>query len=106
MERADLTRQRCVNHYQREAVARCPECRRFYCRECVTEHEDRVICASCLSRQVQQAPRDRHPLRPVLRGIHLFVAFLVLWLFFYYAGRILLSLPDSFHEGTLWEEGR
>jgi hypothetical protein len=99
-----LTRQRCATHWQREAVARCPECRRYFCRECVTEHEDRVICASCLSKQVQRAKTTRHPLRPVARAFHLFLAVIVLWLFFYYAGRALLSLPDSFHEGTLWED--
>lgn len=104
MERAELSRQRCVNHWQREAVARCPECRRFFCRECVTEHEDRVICASCLSKQVKQAAKPRRSFRPVFRALHLLLAILTLWLFFYYGGRILLSLPDSFHEGTLWEE--
>ena len=106
MDRNDLSRQRCVHHWQREAVARCPECRRFFCRECVTEHEDRVICASCLSKQVQQAAAKRHPFRPLARALHLFLAILTLWLFFYYMGRILLSMPDSFHEGTLWEESR
>ncbi len=25
------------------------------------------------------------------------------WLVFYLAGHLLLSLPDSFHEGTLWK---
>ena len=106
MERADLSRQRCVNHFQREAVARCPECRRFFCRECVTEHEDRMICAACLNKQVKQQAQRRHPFRPVLRTLHLLLAILTLWLFFYYTGRILLSLPDSFHEGTFWEESR
>lgn len=104
MDRAELSRQRCVTHWQREAVARCPECRRFFCRECVTEHEDRAICAMCLSKQTARAGEKRHPFRPVLRSAHLLLGVLVAWLFFYYAGRILLSLPDSFHEGTLWEE--
>jgi hypothetical protein len=42
----DITQQRCLNHMLREAVARCPECSRFFCRECITEHEDKVLCAS------------------------------------------------------------
>ncbi|MBT8374528.1 MAG: rhomboid family protein, partial [Deltaproteobacteria bacterium] len=33
----DLALQRCNNHGQREAVARCPKCRRYFCRECITE---------------------------------------------------------------------
>lgn len=43
-----LARQRCWSHAGREAVSRCPECRRFYCRECVTEHDGRLLCVQCL----------------------------------------------------------
>ena len=42
--------QRCFNHAGREAVARCPECGQFFCRECITEHEDRVLCSACLKK--------------------------------------------------------
>ena|SRR6186713_890205 len=100
----DLTQKRCVNHWQREAVARCPVCNRFFCRECVTEHDDRVICASCLNKQIAQKEASRMSLRPVMRAFHMAFAILVLWMFFYYMGEILLSLPDSFHEGTIWGE--
>ena len=48
----DLLHQRCFNHMLREAVACCPECRRYFCRECVTEHEDKVLCAACLGHKV------------------------------------------------------
>ena len=50
MNTSALTHQRCFHHSHREAVARCPECRQFYCRECVTEHDYRVICATCLKK--------------------------------------------------------
>jgi hypothetical protein len=30
---------------------------------------------------------------------------LLLWMFFYYLGLILLELPSSFHEGNLWQDG-
>ena len=43
-----LAHQRCFNHALREAAARCPGCGNFFCRECVTEHDDRVLCAACL----------------------------------------------------------
>ena len=42
--------QRCWNHEAREAACRCPACGRSYCRECVSEHEGRLLCAACLSR--------------------------------------------------------
>ena len=44
----DLSLQRCRNHAEREAVARCPGCGHHFCRECVTEHDDRILCAACL----------------------------------------------------------
>ena len=40
----------CKIHPAREAVARCPECSSYYCRECITEHEFRMVCASCLAK--------------------------------------------------------
>ncbi len=51
----DLSGKRCFNHAGREAAARCPGCRRFYCRECVTEHDGRVLCAECLRRRAHDA---------------------------------------------------
>jgi len=104
MSRFDLSQQRCLNHQQREAVARCPECKRYFCRECIAEHEDRVLCASCLRKL--QAPEDKkkRPLRLLFRTIQLLCSVLLLWLFFYYMGEVLLLFPTSFHEGTFWEK--
>jgi hypothetical protein len=86
-------------------VARCPECKRYFCRECVTEHEDRVLCSGCLGKL-----RDASGSRParfseVIRLFHFLAGLMALWVFFYYMGQILLSLPSSFHEGTLWQSG-
>ncbi len=104
MSRFDLSQQRCLNHEQREAVARCPECKRYFCRECIAEHEDRVLCASCLRKL--QAPEDtkKRPLRLLFRTIQLLCSVLLLWLFFYYMGEVLLLIPTTFHEGTFWEK--
>jgi len=55
----DLAYQRCLNHTFREAVARCPECGHYFCRECITEHEDRVVCASCLRKLVESSAGGR-----------------------------------------------
>ena len=52
---SNLTFQRCFNHAAREAVARCPACGHYFCRECITEHDDRVICAACL-RKLARVP--------------------------------------------------
>ncbi len=99
-----LAQQRCVNHLQREAVARCPECKSFYCRECVTEHQDRVVCAACLKKLEAPRPERVKKLPALMRGMQGLVGLLIAWLSFYFLGRLLLSLPASFHNGTLWQE--
>jgi hypothetical protein len=102
---ATLTSQRCLNHAAREAAARCPECGRFFCRECVVEHEQRVICAGCLARLA--APVSRVPRRlrfsAVLPVAGFGIGFLMAWLAFYFVGRMLLAVPDDFHANKIWK---
>lgn len=101
----DLLHQRCFNHMLREAVARCPECHRYFCRECVTEHEDRVLCAACLGIQINADVTRLSRFGALARIAHFLLGGMLLWIFFYYLGQILLSLPSAFHEGTLWDMG-
>lgn len=98
----DLVHQRCFNHGAREAVARCPECRHYYCRECITEHEGRVVCARCLEALVTASGARRIRRRHITAGAEWVVALAVAWVFFYLVGRLLLALPDTFHDGSLW----
>jgi hypothetical protein len=98
----ELTYQRCANHAAREAVARCPDCKRFFCRECVTEHDDVVLCSNCVARRLQKS--ERKHIRGFLRVLPLAAGFLTAWLFFYWIGELLLLLPSSFHEGTFWQK--
>jgi hypothetical protein len=97
-----LAAARCRIHPDREAVARCPSCEGFFCRECVTENAGRFVCAACLRAAAAAAdgPRVRGevPRLVALTGIGLGC----LWFLFYGAGRVLILLPASFHEGTLW----
>ncbi len=99
----DLSHKRCFNHGFREAVACCPECGRYFCRECVTEHENRVLCASCLKKLIRTSVRKPFRLGGLIRMVQFLVGALLLWMSFYYLGQILLSLPTSFHEGTVWQ---
>jgi hypothetical protein len=101
----DISHQRCFNHLLREAVARCPQCQRYFCRECVTEHEDKVLCAACLRADAGLNRSDRSQLGGLMRMMHFLLGATLLWVFFYYLGQILLSLPSAFHEGTIWEKG-
>ncbi|MEK7685231.1 MAG: rhomboid family protein [Verrucomicrobiota bacterium] len=100
-----LSQQRCLNHAGREAVARCPVCHQCYCRECVTEHDDRLICAACLKKAFPPLARRRFRLARVLRAGQCALGMLTAWLFFYWMGQALLSIPTSFHEGTVWQGG-
>lgn len=91
---------RCLLHPERESVARCPECRQAYCRECITEHDGRVICAACL-RKLTRKP-ERRPVRLgwLFRPVHLATGLLVGWFLFYTLGRLLLQIPSEWHEGS------
>lgn len=97
-----LLRQRCFHHPGREAAARCPACRRFYCRECVTEHEGHVLCAMCLGDRTGLGRRRGRRLGWLLAPVQLAGALLLSWLCFYALGQALLAIPSSFHEGEAW----
>ncbi len=97
-----IARQRCFNHSLREAVARCPECARCFCRECVTEHDDRVLCASCFSALARSSEQSPLRLSFIKRVVQLAFSFLLLWFMFYVLGQALSSLPASVHETAFW----
>ena len=97
-----LATQRCFHHSLREAVALCPECRHYYCRECITEHDDRVICATCLRKLAVVTEKKRVSFAWVPPLLQLSFGVGVIWLFFYFFGAALLSIPSSFHEGEVW----
>lgn len=99
---SDLSRQRCFNHAGREAAAQCPQCRRFFCRECVTEHEGRVICATCLIKLIDKANRPHRGLGAIITAGAGIAGIVVAWLMFQCLGQLLLELPTSFHEGNVW----
>lgn len=99
---ATLAQERCFHHTDRQAAARCPRCRHCYCRECITEHDEKIICASCLA-QLARPRKSAARLISLLTVPTGFLAgFLAIWLFFHLLGRGLLLLPDKFHEGTVW----
>lgn len=104
-----LTRQRCAIHLEREAAARCPSCGQFFCRECVTEHGGRLLCAACLRAlfaAAQRPARARRAWKKLLlatgRAAVLALSLFASWFFFHLLGRKLVSLPDEFHIDNLW----
>jgi hypothetical protein len=99
---AGLRQQRCHNHAGREAIARCPSCGNFFCRECITEHDDRILCAACLKRQT--APQEhRRRVLPIGRLCAALIGVVAAWFYFYVIARVLVATPTQFHEATLWK---
>lgn len=103
---SSLRSRRCQRHAAREAVALCPECRGYFCRECVSEHDGKILCGHCLAASIPQT-RNRRKIFGRLFDLVLGAAGLVtLWLCLYYFGDMLLAIPSSFHEGTIWDSFR
>ena len=91
-----LIRQRCWIHSSREAAVRCPHCERFYCRECVTEHHGKMMCAACVAAISRPAASTRS--RGVLWTVFAAGGFLLAWLIFYYLGAMLARIPADFFD--------
>lgn len=97
-----LAQKRCFHHGAREAVARCPQCKRFFCRECITEHEDQVLCKYCLKDRATSPEKRFGGFRRFYRVTQLAIGTVIIWLVFYYVGYMLILIPTAFHEGTIW----
>lgn len=95
--------QSCLHHSEREAAARCPVCRQYFCRECITEHDDQVICAACLKKTIQRETTSRRNFSSLNLGMGWILSVGVAWATFYSIGRILLAIPTTFHDGSLWQ---
>jgi hypothetical protein len=94
---SSLAQKKCFNHAQREAVARCPGCKRDFCRECVSEHDNKLLCTSCLS--AIDAPQEsaRRTFSFLIPAAQLFIGLFILWISFYVLGNVLLFIPTDFH---------
>jgi hypothetical protein len=98
-----LTLQRCLHHVEREAVARCVSCTQHFCRECIVEHEGRVVCAECRKKLIANVQTRRGMMRRLAAGAHLLLSVFLLWFCIYLFGKALLLIPSSFHEGDVWK---
>ena len=98
-----FAQQRCFVHPSREAVSLCLECRRAFCRECVVDHDGRLICAACLARLQAPTPRGSRMGRKLASTAATGFALLLCWILFYMAGRLLMLAEPAHHtfdEGT------
>ena len=99
-----LSKQHCFNHANREAIACCLECNRYFCRECITEHNGRFVCSGCLQNISDGEKSKSNSFLVIPQLIYALLAFLLLWIIFYSIGDKLQSIPTKFYKGALWEE--
>lgn len=99
-----LHARRCVRHSTREAAVRCPACGEFFCRECVVEHDGKLLCARCVARTSVARETRRQRLASLRRAGSATAASLALWMLFYAMGALLLKIPADFHDGTIWKK--
>ena len=99
-----LHARRCVRHPAREAAARCPGCGEFFCRECVVEHDGKLLCATCIARAAAAGERRSQRRAAVRRTAATAGAAVVLWILFYAGGAVLVRIPPDFHDGTIWKK--
>ena len=82
-------------------MCRCPECGRSYCRECVTEHEARLLCAACLQK-VERAGRSRRGAGRLVPASLALAGVLFAWLMFYGAGEALILFTSRLEQAS-WQ---
>jgi hypothetical protein len=81
-------------HPLREAAARCPHCQGTFCRECVTDEDDKLACPPCLGRMTRPpAPKPSlaRQFRQVLAG---FIALACLMTLFFSLLRSRANRPE------------
>jgi hypothetical protein len=100
----ELLRQQCELHLDRGAVARCPDCGRFYCHECITEHEGEVLCKRCLNQEVESddepsgfMQRNAFFLKACAIPFLISAGYILLFFVFASLGMMLIRFPDEFH---------
>jgi hypothetical protein len=99
-----LALQKCLNHPAREAAARCTDCAGNFCRECVVEHDRRLLCAACLRKATKPSVFREVWLKKAWAFLQTAAALAFLWMAFFTLGKVLLAIPSSFHEGDLWKQ--
>ncbi len=80
---------RCQQHAGREAVARCPSCKQAFCRECITEHDGRMLCVPCLTKRTQLAKAPGRVWGQLGWGLGAVAGLLLTWLFFLGVGELI-----------------
>ena len=99
-----LTARRCARHPEREAAARCPSCGGDFCRECVSEHHGRLLCADCLAKEARAAAALASGSGTAKRVLMAALAAAGLWGAVFLLGEGLVQIPSESHATTFWQD--
>ncbi len=100
----ELREQRCFHHWEREAAAKCRSCNRHYCRECVTFVGGKMVCAACLAAESQAQTERKRRFGLLAEAACGVLGFLAVWGVVAFAGKLMILIPDRFHDASIWEE--
>lgn len=88
----NVAQQHCWNHAARGAVCRCPVCQHPFCRECVSEHDSKLLCASCIKASVAAANGTRaRGTGPLQLAAMALASTLLAWAIFFSLGQIIME---------------
>jgi len=97
---ADIGQRRCFHHNGREAAGRCTVCRRDFCAECVTEHDDRLVCTRCLAALAVARPPGAGGLKRLAAFAVTAALLLAGWCLFFLLLRAIAAMPVALHDST------
>lgn len=91
---AGLRHARCLFHPLREAAARCPHCGGTFCRECVTDEDDKLACPPCLRRMTRPGAPKTSALRRIRQTLAGIAALVCLGALFFALLRWRVDRPE------------
>jgi hypothetical protein len=101
MTPSSFASRRCRNHIDRQAACRCPGCGFDFCRECVTEHDERLLCSRCVAGL--NFPATRASRTKSIKAIaQCVVGIAAAWIFFFLAGELTSIIVSPSHEVRAW----
>ena len=80
-----LSQVRCINHIDREAVSICKHCHNYFCRECITDYDDKMLCKSCIDKLISQNRLNKKKKKKIkaISCCYLFLYFAVVYFLFF-----------------------